>query len=129
MCKMNDLFDVAVIDEIQMISDLERGWAWTNAFLKLRAKTIHLCGDPRSLKLISRLCELTEDNLRVCEYQRMSKLKVEQNPIRSFKDLRPGDCIVGFSRRMLFSVKNSINEKLDDNYQKRPDNVRVDSKG
>ena len=105
MCKSEETYDVAVIDEIQMIGDSERGWAWSNAFLSLKAKTIHLWGDSRSLHLISRICTDTGDTLRVKNYERMSKLKVENMPVRSFKDLRPGDCIVGFSRRILFAVK------------------------
>lgn len=52
-------------------------------------------------------------------------MRVEPNPIRSFRDLRPGDCIVGFSRRILFQLKRAINEKLDEDYAKRPKNLRV----
>ena len=33
MASISKPFDVAVIDEIQMISDRDRGWAWTNAVL------------------------------------------------------------------------------------------------
>lgn len=33
MAPMNRQFDVAIIDEIQMIADRQRGWAWTNALL------------------------------------------------------------------------------------------------
>jgi ATP-dependent RNA helicase SUPV3L1/SUV3 len=38
-------YDVAIIDEIQMIGDPERGWSWTKALLATKAKRIHLCGD------------------------------------------------------------------------------------
>ena len=41
---MNE-YEVAVIDEIQMIGDVERGWAWTRVILGIKAKRIHLCGD------------------------------------------------------------------------------------
>jgi ATP-dependent RNA helicase SUPV3L1/SUV3 len=91
MCNTQDEFDVAVIDEIQMISDSQRGWAWTHALLAVKAKEIHLCGDQRSLQLISKICLQTQDTLKIREYKRMSTLKVESKPIRSFKDLVPGD--------------------------------------
>lgn len=91
MCNTQDEFDVAVIDEIQMISDSQRGWAWTHALLAVKAKEIHLCGDQRSLQLISKICLQTQDTLKIREYKRMSTLKVEAKPIRSFKDLVPGD--------------------------------------
>lgn len=52
MADLKNYYDVAVIDEIQLIQDNERGYAWTNALLGLKAKEIHLCGDERALKLI-----------------------------------------------------------------------------
>ena len=50
-----EMYDVAIIDEIQMIGDSARGWSWTSAILGIRAKKIHLCGDERALHLISKL--------------------------------------------------------------------------
>ena len=113
MWNTNEDFDVAVIDEIQMISDKQRGFAWTNAFLGVRAKEVHLWGDQRSLNLISKLWLLTQDTLKVREYKRMSTLRVDPSPIRSYTDLKPGDCIVGFSKRILFQMQKAVNEKLD----------------
>ena len=45
MCNYEEEYDVAVIDEVQMIADPERGSHWTNAILGLKAHEIHLCGD------------------------------------------------------------------------------------
>lgn len=50
-------YDVAIIDEIQMMADEERGWAWTQALLATKAPVIHLCGEGRSLELVSKLVE------------------------------------------------------------------------
>ncbi|CAI2384970.1 unnamed protein product [Moneuplotes crassus] len=124
MANAREEYDVAVIDEIQMIADDQRGSAWTNAVLGLRAKEIHLCGDQRSLKLISDLLKVTGDNLKRREYKRMSVLRADQKPIRSFHDLRPGDCIVGFSKKVLFQMKSSINEKLDPDYDKNMKKIK-----
>lgn len=52
---LTDLYEVAIIDEIQMIADISRGWSWTKAVLAVNAKKIHLCGDERALKLISEI--------------------------------------------------------------------------
>ena len=38
--------DVAVIDEIQMLSDPDRGWAWTQAVLGANAREVWLLGAP-----------------------------------------------------------------------------------
>ena len=55
MVPLNENVDVAVVDEIQMIGHQERGWAWTQALLGLKAKEIHLCGEERSVPLIKEL--------------------------------------------------------------------------
>lgn len=91
--------DVAVVDEIQMIRDPERGWAWTRALLGiikplffffslsihictyficlipgLQAKEIHLCGELSTTKLIEDLLTKTNDEFELREYKRLTKL-------------------------------------------------------
>ncbi|NOR55815.1 MAG: helicase, partial [Sulfurovum sp.] len=41
--------DVCVIDEIQMISDRDRGWAWANALMGVPAKKVILTGSANAL--------------------------------------------------------------------------------
>lgn len=45
MVGMQQRVDVAVIDEVQMIGDEGRGWAWSRALMGVPAKEVHLCGD------------------------------------------------------------------------------------
>ena len=78
--------------------------------LGLQANEIHICGDPRAYNLIKEICEDTGDILTVNKYERLSKLVVEDRPIRGFNDLKDGDCIVSFSRLKLFALKNEIND-------------------
>ena len=66
-----------------MIADDRRGYAWTNALLGLQAEEIHLCGDPRAYLLVKELVEITGDKLHCREYQRLSKLEVENKHIKS----------------------------------------------
>ena len=61
MIDLNAPVDVAVIDEIQMISDVDRGWAWTQALLGVNAKEVHLCGDDTALSAIAKIVELCGD--------------------------------------------------------------------
>ena len=54
MVNMGRRCDVAVIDEIQMIGDESRGWAWTRALQGVPANEIHLlrrrlCAAPGAL--------------------------------------------------------------------------------
>lgn len=42
-----------MIDEIQLMRDLSRGWAWTRALLGIPADEIHLCGEAAAIELVS----------------------------------------------------------------------------
>ena len=44
MANLTDNYDVVVIDEIQMLSDRDRGYAWSRALMGVRCKEIHVCG-------------------------------------------------------------------------------------
>ena len=48
--------EVAVIDEIQMMRDVGRGWSWTRALLGVAANEIHLCGEAAAIELVKELC-------------------------------------------------------------------------
>ncbi len=56
--------DVGVIDEIQMIGDPQRGYAWADAVMGLAAKELHLCGEASVIPLIENLAKLVVTILR-----------------------------------------------------------------
>jgi ATP-dependent RNA helicase SUPV3L1/SUV3 len=109
--EMSDLYqyyDVAVIDEVQLIGDNDRGWAWSQAILGLQTKELHLCGSPSMLKIIEQICEYTKDALEIRNYERLQPLVVKENPLRSFEKVRSGDAVIGFSRTSLYDIKQAI---------------------
>lgn len=112
MVSINTDYDVGVIDEIQMIADPDRGWAWTRAFLGSRAQELHLCGEERAVPLIKELTSIMGDVLEVHRYQRLNPLKVENKSLQGdLRKLRKGDCVVAFSRINIHALKNEI-EKM-----------------
>lgn len=109
MVSTEELYEVAVIDEIQMMSDLYRGYAWTRALLGLQADEIHLCGDPSVLSIVRKICKETGDELIENHYERFKPLVVEAKTLLGdIKNVRSGDCVVAFSRREIFEVKLAI---------------------
>jgi len=109
MVPLNDDVDVAVIDEIQMIGHKERGWAWTQALLGLKAKEIHLCGEERSVPLIRELVASMGDNIEIHTYKRLSPLKTMSTSLQGqLRNLRKGDCVVVFSRVGIHAMKRDI---------------------
>jgi ATP-dependent RNA helicase SUPV3L1/SUV3 len=101
-------YDIAVIDEIQMIANPERGFAWTAALLGLEANEIHLCGEESAVPLVTKIVEELGDEIEVHKYERLSPLRVEHEAISMCEYVKPGDCVVAFSRQDIFRIKNRI---------------------
>eukprot|EP01132_Coremiostelium_polycephalum_P006071 gene6071-7563_t len=106
----NKIVDCAVIDEFQMISDLQRGSAFTKAILGIPALEIHLCGDNTAVNFIKNLATLTGDTVEINNYERLVPLKVLPESI-AIRDLRPGDAVICFSKRSIFEMKQKIEKK------------------
>ncbi|CAI5987500.1 unnamed protein product, partial [Closterium sp. NIES-65] len=88
MANLSTPVDVAVIDEIQMISDDYRGWAWTRALLGVQAAEVHVCGDPSVLPLLRAICDATGDAFECHHYHRFAPLTVDQVALSSFLSRR-----------------------------------------
>ncbi|ROW09700.1 hypothetical protein VMCG_02453 [Cytospora schulzeri] len=111
MAPLNERVDVAVIDEIQMIGDEHRGWAWTQALLGVQAKELHLCGEERTVPLIQAICAKIGDEVIVHRYKRLSGLKPTPESLGGdFNNLRKGDAVVSFSRVNLHEIKAGIEQ-------------------
>ena len=109
MVPLNTTVEVAVIDEIQMMGNIDRGWAWTQAFLGVMAKEVHLCGEARTVSLIRDLCAAMGDELIVHEYKRLSPLKMAKFSLKGdARNLRKGDAVILFSRIQLHAMKQHI---------------------
>jgi ATP-dependent RNA helicase SUPV3L1/SUV3 len=111
MAKLHEHFDCCVIDEIQMMSDSQRGWAWTRAVINIDADEVHLCGDHSVLNLVKEILTLTGDTLEIKEYQRMTELQVMPKTI-TLAEMDRGDTLIVFSRKNALKYKADL-EKLD----------------
>ncbi|KAH7395032.1 P-loop containing nucleoside triphosphate hydrolase protein [Phaeosphaeria sp. MPI-PUGE-AT-0046c] len=112
MAPLNTLLDVAVIDEIQMINHPDRGWAWTQAFLGLQVREVHLCGEARTVPMMRELCALVGDELHVHNYERLTPLKVEPISLGGgLTKLEKGDCIVAFTVIGIHALRKEIERK------------------
>lgn len=105
-------WDVAVVDEIQMIADPDRGGAWSSAILGLKAKEIHLCGEETAVPLIRKIVESTGDELVVNHYERLTPLRVADESLDgNYSLVQKGDCVVCFSRSTIFQTRDRIQQK------------------
>ncbi len=111
MSSVNNPCEVAIIDEIQMIRDIDRGWAWTRALLGIPAGEVHLCGEEAALDLIKELLASTGEELEVRRYKRLTPLTIEDKAVASLDNVKAGDCIVCFSKKDIYSVSLQLEKK------------------
>ena len=102
--------DVAVIDEIQMLADRDRGAAWTAAVCGAPARTVYLVGAPEARRAIEALADRLECPLEVHVMKRKGPLSMEAGPVRKVKNLRPGDALIAFSRREVLMWRDMVAE-------------------
>jgi len=102
--------DVCVIDEIQMIADRDRGWAWANALIGAPAKKVILTGSSDALKAVEALCEYLEEPLEVIYFERKNPLEMMQHAT-PMKQIQPQSAVVAFSRREVLSLKQQLSQK------------------
>ncbi|VDN19509.1 unnamed protein product [Gongylonema pulchrum] len=100
--------EVAVIDEIQMLRDQSRGWAWTRALLGIAADEIHLCGEEAAINIVRGLLDPIGEHVEVHLYERKTPLILSREALKRLDNVQDGDCLVCFSVSMLFSVAKSL---------------------
>ncbi|XP_015770694.1 PREDICTED: ATP-dependent RNA helicase SUPV3L1, mitochondrial-like [Acropora digitifera] len=113
MCSTETFYDCAVIDEIQMMKDKGRGWAWTRTLLGLPCPEIHVCGEHSAVDIVQRLVASCNDEMEVYHYKRLSPLLVTSHHSLDGKleRVKPGDCVVAFSQQELYRLRREIEEK------------------
>jgi ATP-dependent RNA helicase SUPV3L1/SUV3 len=102
--------EVAVIDEIQMLADRDRGAAWTAAVCGAPASVVYLVGAPEARRAIEALAERLECPLEVHVLKRKAPLSMEPGAVRKIRNLRRGDAVIAFSRRDVLMWRDMITE-------------------
>ena len=103
MMDTTKMYDVAVIDEAQMIADPFRGHNWTRAILGVCADEIHVCLAPEAEDIVLRMIEECGDEVRVVYHERKTPLTFRPGRFH-LKDVRPGDALIVFSRRSVLEL-------------------------
>lgn len=101
-------YDVAIIDEVQMIADKERGWAWTQAIVGVNAKLVILVGSPDSEAVLREIASRLGEPFSVQRTERLSPLAVAEHPLDPDQKAEPGTAFISFSRRDVLSWKQTI---------------------
>ena len=112
MADLSRHYDMAVIDEAQMISDPSRGGAWTAAILGLCADEIHICMAPHAEDIVKRLIEYCGDEIvEIDRRERMTPLELDPDNCRFPDIVKPGDALIVFSKRSVINVAAELQGK------------------
>ena len=104
--------DVCVIDEVQMIDDRDRGWAWANAIIGAPAKEIIMTGSPNSKDAIVALAGYLGEELEIIEFERKNPLELLDEETHA-RDVKSGTAIIAFSRRDVLKLKQDFSKHFE----------------
>ncbi len=111
MADFDENYDIAVIDEAQMVTDPDRGHSWTKAILGIRAGEIHICMSPAAEQAIIHLIELCREDYEIERYERKTALICEDEPFVFPDDVRKGDALIVFSKKSVLDVAGRLEEQ------------------
>lgn len=107
---LNQIYDTAVIDEVQLIGDSGRGASWTRAILGLLSPEIHICGALNTKNLLCQLIQDCDDDYELIEYHRQIPLQIESNPYQ-LNSPSPGDALIAFSKKKVLELSRYFQDR------------------
>jgi ATP-dependent RNA helicase SUPV3L1/SUV3 len=99
-----------IIDEAHMLTDPQRGWAWTRAIMDARAPNIHIIGAPYIEPLVTRMVKAAGMQIEKVEHARLTPLKVIKTPWQMSK-LPPRTILIAFSRATVLGLRNELEKR------------------
>jgi len=102
--------DTAIIDEVQMLDDEDRGWAWVNAIIGCPAKTVIMTGSVNALDAVTKIAAYLGEELEVVKHKRKTPLKVMARHT-SLEHLEAGTALIAFSRSDVLKLKQKLQKK------------------
>ncbi len=104
-------YDVAVIDECQMIADSQRGGAWTRAILGVCAPQVHICCDNSCRDLVCRMIEDCGDDYEIVYHERSVPLLFDKKEFKFPEGIREKDALIVFSKRSVLAVAAELQRR------------------
>ncbi len=104
--------EVAIIDEIQMLQDEARGYAWTSALIGAPAKEVFICGANSVTAPCVRAIESLGEEYTITHLERKTPLLIEDEALSGKKynrwnlknKLQKGDAVIAFTRKDVLTL-------------------------
>ncbi len=108
---LKEIYDIAVIDEAQMLDDENRGSCWTRAILGVRAEEIHICASPVAEKLLIKMIKRCGDTYDLVHHERNTELEFLPNRYDMSRDVEKGDALITFSKKNVLAIAAALEAK------------------
>jgi ATP-dependent RNA helicase SUPV3L1/SUV3 len=110
--------DVAIIDEIQMLQDEGRGYAWTAALVGAPAREVYVCGSDAVTEPCVRVIEGLGETYEIARLERKTPLVLETESLsgprynrwKLRKHIRKGDAVIAFTRKDVLTLSARIRQ-------------------
>ncbi|WP_407664209.1 helicase-related protein [Methylovorus menthalis] len=118
MMRPDQVVDVAVIDEVQMLQDEARGYAWTAALVGVPAQQVFVCGSDAVTPICLALLESLNEPWQLTRLERKTPLILEEHAIcgerynraRLKGKLQKGDAVIAFTRKDVLTLSARIRQ-------------------
>jgi len=102
--------DVCVIDEVQMLGDPDRGWAWVNAIVGAPAEKVIMTGSVNALDAIKQIADYLGESLEVVKFKRINPLEM-LSQATPMKHITLNTAIIAFSRAEVLRLKSQLSKQ------------------
>ncbi len=110
LCDLRRRYDVAVIDEAQLVADPFRGSHWTRAILGVDAAEVHVCLAPEALGIIEWLVKGIGADYELVRHERLCPLEYAGH-LRGLRGVQPGDALITFSRKSVLGLSAELEKR------------------
>ena len=102
-------YDIAIIDEVQMLADPDRTSAWLEAIVGVNAKKVILVGSSEVSDSITQISKYLNEPLSVKNFKRKTTLSFEKelyiDSINELGKLPKNSAVIAFSKRDIENIK------------------------
>jgi len=109
MLNFNLEVDVSVIDEVQMLNDEDRGWAWVNAVLGSPARKVIMTGSVNALDIVKKIVSYLGEELEIVKFKRKNPLSVDTKQT-VLRDIKKATALIAFSRKDVLGLKAKLSK-------------------
>ena len=110
MLDFSQQVDMAIIDEVQMLADTQRGSAWLQAVVGAPAKDLWMLGSPEAERTVISLANYLNEPIDIIHTERLAPLEVSDRAFPLDQIPKQG-ALIAFSRQDVLSLAGELREK------------------